>query len=173
MVLLSSSFIAIAGDQEAATITATDIVPCKGLKPFNDVFDLLDQFYQNRDSDCLFNMPVEELEKIWDTIILTEERAKPKVYYPLSEAEFYNKPYQSEKDSFYIEKPNKWSFFIKVTKEYWEKYGTLYSQKDERLEHMKSDWSSSNSNRFRPPPLYNSYIHFDNVGAEFMIRKVR
>ena len=48
-------------------------------------------------------MPLEELEEVWGIKILDEKRAKPHNYYPLSETDFGNKPYKSEKDAFYIE----------------------------------------------------------------------
>lgn len=110
-------------------------VPCRGLKPFNNVDELLYQFYINLDSDCLFTMPVAELEKIWDTEILDEERAWPKNFYPLGNTVFSNKPYKSEKDAFYIlknpenrdkDEKKAHNFFLRPTNEYLEKYGELF-----------------------------------------------
>lgn len=43
--------------------------PCRGLKPYKDIEDLLYQIYINLDSDCLFVMPIQELDEIWDTDI--------------------------------------------------------------------------------------------------------
>ena len=114
---------------------------CKGLQPFNNLNELLYQLYINLDSDCLFEMPVEELEKAWGIKILDEERFKPKNYYPYSETEFYFKPFKSEKDAFYVEKtelkfdninqrlisPFK-IITLKPTKEYYEKRGPLFPE---------------------------------------------
>ena len=123
----------VAANPEAPT------VPCKGLKPYNNLDELLYQFYINLESDCLFTMPLEELEKIWGVKILTEERFKPQNYYPLAETDFYFKPYKSEKDAFYIElaqhevvtmphyiKLNATIFKIKITQEYLKMHGTLF-----------------------------------------------
>ncbi|MDR2945795.1 MAG: hypothetical protein LBV79_03510 [Candidatus Adiutrix sp.] len=93
--------LARAAGEEAASAAQT--APCKGLKPYNNIDELLYQFYINLDSECIFEMPLEELEKIWGVKILDSERAKPHNYYPLSETDFGNKPYRSEKDAFYIE----------------------------------------------------------------------
>lgn len=46
---------------EAKTTTE----PCQNLGKVNDIDDLLFQFYSNIDNQCLFEMPTEELEKIW------------------------------------------------------------------------------------------------------------
>ena len=58
----------VVADPKAAT------APCKGLKPYNNLDELLYQFYINLDSDCLFKMPVAELEKTWDIKILSRDR---------------------------------------------------------------------------------------------------
>ena len=125
--------VADAGDISAAT--------CKGLKPYNDIDELLYQFYINLDSDCLFTMSTAELEEIWGIKILDEERFKPQNYYPLAETDFYFKPYKSEKDAFYIERTQcikgnsacrEYSttiFKVRPTKEYFKMYGTLFSDK--------------------------------------------
>ena len=109
--------------------------PCKGLKPYNNLDELLYQFYINLDSECLFEMPLEDLEKIWDTKIFSYDRLREGVYLPYDRLEeirkipgFYNKPYKTEKDAFYIEHSN-WihvAFSIVITKEYYEKYATLF-----------------------------------------------
>jgi hypothetical protein len=114
----------------SSSASAAEDHPCKGLKPFSNLEELLYQFYIN-DNECLFTMPVNELEKIWDIKILSEERRKPKNYYPLSEIEFYNKPYKSERDAFYIEmdtnkKAGQEFFLILITRAYYEKHGTLF-----------------------------------------------
>jgi hypothetical protein len=112
-----------AAEEEA--ISAAQAAPCKGLKPYNNLDELLYQFYINLDSDCLFMMSTTELEKIWGITILDDERFKPINYYPLSETEFYFKPYKSEKDAFYVEsiQPNDYThiFRLRATKEYLEK----------------------------------------------------
>lgn len=129
------AFCAIPSDAFAEGDASDDrAAPCKGLKPFKNLDELLYQFGINLDSDCLFEMPVEELEKIWDIKILSKERRKPKNYYPLSETEFYNKPYKSERDAFYVEMdpnsaPGKNIFLIRITRDYQEKHGALYAGK--------------------------------------------
>ena len=107
---------------------------CRGLGPFNNLDELLYQFYINLDSDCLFYMPVGELEKIWGIKILSEERAKYGAEYSKvrDSADFYFKPYESEKDSFYLEvwpnryDPTKNVFSIQITREYYERTRTLF-----------------------------------------------
>ena len=110
----------------------SEVIPCKGLKPYNNIDELITQFYLNIHSNCLSEKSVDELEKIWETKILDEERRKPKNYYPLSETEFYNKPYKTEKDAFYIEispeqKGDRRVFLLKATKEYFEKRGAPFN----------------------------------------------
>ena len=64
------------------TVEAEENVPhkgetiCKELKPFNNLDELLYQFYVNLVSDCLFDMPVEELQTIWHIQIFARERAQ-------------------------------------------------------------------------------------------------
>ena len=112
------------------SIPEPESTPCKELKPFNDLDELLYQFYVNLDSDCLFEMPVEELEKIWDIKIFASERAQETGQFRESE-EFANKPYKNEKDAFYIRmSQGKWTkkndFYIDITNEYFEKNATLF-----------------------------------------------
>ena len=132
------------------TISDTEASLCKGLKPFKNLDELLYQFYINLDSDCLFEMPVAELEKVWEIKILSEERVR-KLYekwetkpysdekanlsrarFQLSESyDFKNKPYKSEKDAFFVEKgrtniTDLNYFLIQITKEYNEIYATLF-----------------------------------------------
>lgn len=130
---------AVAEDVSQA-VSVVDAFPCENLKPFNNLNELLNQFYTNLDSDCLFEMSTAELERVWNIKILDEERAKPKNFYPLSETEFYQKPYKTEKDAFYIERSwvkveetlrNKQHFInkftLKPTKKYMEKYGGFFT----------------------------------------------
>ena len=128
--------------EEADSATSSEAsAPCKGLKPYNNLDELLYQFYINLDSDCLFSLPVAELEKIWDNKILSSERAESKQYSKLRmSSEFEYKPYESEKDAFYVEiiqgrvaprngfYPH--TFEIKITKEYLEKYGSLFPDRN-------------------------------------------
>ena len=118
----------VAANPEAAT------VPCKGLKPYNNLDELLYQFYINLESDCLFKMPLEELEKIWGIRIHDTNRSRrdPEYLKRLREEGymFDSKPYKSEKDAFYLKayidnEGNIIELFIKTTKEYRDKYGTL------------------------------------------------
>ena len=119
---------------QAEGVVATDskeaISPCKGLKPFNNIDELLYQFYINLDDDCLFNMPVEELEQIWDTKILSYDRRKKgeTITQMRANPAFYDKLYESEKDTFYLERDTFGliSFRIFITKEYYEKHATLF-----------------------------------------------
>ena len=105
---------------------------CKDLKPYKNIDELLYQFYVNIDSDCLFEMPVAELEKIWDTKILSEERVGSNDRYSLRmSSDFKNKPYRSEKDAFFIEierstYDNDKFFRVIITEEYYRKYATLF-----------------------------------------------
>ncbi|MDR2947148.1 MAG: hypothetical protein LBV79_10450 [Candidatus Adiutrix sp.] len=124
-----------AAEEEA--ISAAQAAPCKGLKPYNNIDELLYQFYINLDSDCLFEMSTAELEEAWGIKILDEERFKPINYYPLSETEFYYKPYKSEKDAFYVEitssESNQYgakTFTIRATEDYFEKYGTFFPDEE-------------------------------------------
>jgi len=149
----------MAAEKSVTAAPEAKTAPCKGLKPYNNLDELLYQFYINLDSDCLFEMPVGDLEKIWGITILTEERAKPKAYYPLSETEFYNKPYKSEKDAFYVEivplvKVNPYEkkdpsyharvFLIKISKAYLDKFGTLDPGDDDPLRVLKPGRPASN-----------------------------
>lgn len=43
---------------------------CQNLGKVKDIDDLLFQFYSNIDSQCLFEMPTEELEKVWGIRVL-------------------------------------------------------------------------------------------------------
>ena len=109
-------------------------VPCKGLKPYNNLDELLYQFYINLESDCLFEMPVEELEKVWGIKILSDKRVQGEAHYKLRmSADFKNKPYKSEKDAFFVavqrpfrSKSDENVFYLIITKEYYEKHATLF-----------------------------------------------
>ena len=120
---------AVSADAQAEEPSVKVIAPpCKDLKPFNNVDELLYQFYINLDSDCLFVMPKEELEEIWGIKILLfnpgeKNREKINEYYKLrGSADFYNKPYETERDSFYLEitpdLENLNSFTIHITNQY-------------------------------------------------------
>ena len=106
---------------------------CLGLKPYNNLGDLLYQVYINLDNNCLFTMPVAELEKAWDTKILSAERLKPGQFlYQLGDSsDFSRKPYKSERDAFYLEREvdkinDTVQLSIIITKEYLKKHGTLF-----------------------------------------------
>ena len=157
--LLPCSMRAIAvAEENVAVVSDESTVPCKGLKPYNNLDELLYQLYINLDSDCLFNMSVVELEKVWGIKILDEERFKPKNYYPLSETEFYYKPYKTEKDAFYVEAAHdensgslRW-IGIKITEEYIEKYGTLFP--DEKLPKWLPEPNRYNYTGKSPPCIF-------------------
>ena len=117
--------------EEAVSATSSEAgALCKGLKPYNNLDELLYQFYINLDDDCLFNMPVEELEKIWDTNILSYDRRKKGETITQMRANpvFLDKLYESEKDAFYLEHDTfgPISFHVFITKEYYEKHATLF-----------------------------------------------
>ena len=123
----------VTANPEAVTNT------CKGLKPYNNLDELLYQFYINLDSDCLYEMPEEELEKIWDTKILSNKRVKRgegSLNFLRTTSDFQNKPYNAEKDAFYIEIKSSRivgnshlnQFDIIVTTEYFEKHATLFPE---------------------------------------------
>jgi len=79
--------------------------PCRGLRPYKDIEDLLYQFYINLDSDCLFTMSLKELEEIWDTEIWgSEVGSKQKKTLSREEYQaFVSKPCKTDRDAFVIE----------------------------------------------------------------------
>lgn len=121
-----------AGENDLEVKTAL----CKGLKPYNNLDEFLDQFSDQAVSDCLFAMSAAELEELWGIKILAGERRHPKNYYALSQTDFYYKPYRSERDAFFVEIPIKINeqdenrFIVRITNEYYEKYRSLYTDKD-------------------------------------------
>ena len=148
-----------------------NVAPCKDLKPYKNLDELLHQLYIGLQTDCFFEMSTAELEEAWDIKILDEERAKPKNYYPLSETEFFNKPYKTEKDAFYVQrtrtsKGNSQTliFLLSPTREYLEKHGALFPE--EKCSKMLSEGEVSdvylyicqNENRIRR-------IEIDNSGS--------
>ena len=93
---------------------------------------MLYQFYSNLDSDCLFTMPLADLEEAWGIKLLSRERLQSgQLLFELREnAEFESKPYQSEIDAFYVE-AGQWEgttrrFTIYITKAYFERFATLF-----------------------------------------------
>ena len=108
--------------------------PCKDLKPFNNIDELLYQFYINLESDCLFEMSVDELEKVWDIKILAKERLEPgqTLLQLWNSSDFRGKPYKSEKDAFFVEVSHRYKtpylneFRIIITNEYYDDYITLF-----------------------------------------------
>lgn len=112
--------------------SASEKPPCRGLKPINNLDELLYQIYINLDSDCLYDMSASELEKIWDIKILSSERAEGYAKAELrGSSEFREKPYGSEKDAFFVEIDHSSAgpaniFEIKITTEYGKKYGSLF-----------------------------------------------
>ena len=141
LLLCFISATAYAEDHAPAAVTK-ETAPCKGLKPFNNIDELLYQFYINMESDCLFEMPVEELEKVWGINILyrkgglsIEESIKEsKERRELEKGpDFRGKPYLSAKDAFYVrvsrnhkDKKKVTSFFMEMTLYYDEHYGSLF-----------------------------------------------
>ncbi|MDR2945561.1 MAG: hypothetical protein LBV79_02280 [Candidatus Adiutrix sp.] len=165
---------ASAAGEDAAS--AAPAMPCKGLKPYNNIDELLFQIHANLDSDCLFTMPVEELEKIWDTKIASYEvedssAIKMAASFGFDREELINyettrklsapldaKPYNAERDAFYIvaaksDELYTVSFYIKMTREYAKKNGTLFPD--------------SNSPQGLPDPIMTCYAtkHWDSFGS--------
>lgn len=106
---------------------------CKDLKPVKNLDDLLYQFYVNLDSDCLFNMSTARLEKLWGIKILDRGRVRPSEFSKLFvSTDFANKPYNSEKDAFFVERINRGSssvmFRIIITSAYSNKHLTLFPE---------------------------------------------
>jgi hypothetical protein len=111
-------------------------VMCKDLKPFNNLDELLYQFYINLNSECLFKMSAAELEKIWGIKIFSDERPeKGQARYQLRMgSDFKNKPYKSEIDAFFVvmsrsrrnRDANVNEFLIEISETYYDKYGTLF-----------------------------------------------
>ena len=117
------------------TFTALALIepPCRGLKPFNNLEELLYQVYINLDSECLLKMPVAELEEKWGIKILSDERLKPgQMSFQLRDSfDFAGKPCVSEKDAFFVEKKvdeeqGISELVISITDAYREKHGTLF-----------------------------------------------
>ena len=131
---LSRVMLVIIASLICSFLLATGLKPdvCIGLRPYNNLDELLYQIYINLGSDCLFTMPVSQLEQIWDTKILSlEETTSGKYFQIWSGSDFYKKPYKSEKDAFFVEKRanekfNRTDFHIIITDDYLKKYGTLF-----------------------------------------------
>ena len=107
------------------------VVMCRELKPVNNLDELLYQFYVNLDSDCLFQIPTAQLERIWDIKILDRDRLKPgqSLLQLLETPDYSKKPYSSEKDAFYVERINRGDsimFRIAITNAYSKKHVTLF-----------------------------------------------
>ena len=135
LLVVTLLFCVVPAVAEEAVSTTPDVksAPCKDLKPFKNIDELLYQLYINLDSDCLFTMPVAELEKIWGIKILSTETLKPGQNYNdiRNSAVFRGKPYESEKDAFYVEIPRHniskaSSIRISMTEEYRKRYGSLF-----------------------------------------------
>jgi len=105
---------------------------CRELKPVNNLDELLYQFYVNLDSDCLFQIPTAKLERIWDIKILDERRLKPgqSSLQLWNSSDFRKKPYESEKDAFFVELGYRdgvrYKFRIIMTDAYSDKHATLF-----------------------------------------------
>ena len=107
---------------------------CTDLKKVNNLDELLYQFYVNLDSDCLFTMPLAELEKAWGIKIFSDERYKTgrESYELRMGPEFDGKPYRSETDAFYVEAIRRdgktVELLIKITEYYYKTYATLFPE---------------------------------------------
>ena len=107
---------------------------CADLKKINNLDEMLYQFYVNLDSDCLFTMPLAELEEAWGIKILSQERLQPgqKFFELWESADFSGKPYHSEADAFFIVASrieNKTEYFrIYITEAYDEAHATLFPE---------------------------------------------
>ncbi|MDL2260249.1 hypothetical protein LJB99_05180 [Deltaproteobacteria bacterium OttesenSCG-928-K17] len=181
---LGPASVAALAEEGSADAAASKTVPCKGLKPYNNIDELLYQFYINMESDCLFEKSVAELEEIWEIRILDEERAKPKNFYHLSETEFFKKRHITDKDAFYVvrtQAENKNSdgvvisyrneFSLKPTKEYLEKHGPLFS--DEKLPKLLPAAEEKNhklGRYHRQSSDHTQAIGIDNEGEVYISR---
>lgn len=92
---------------------------CKNLSKVNDIDELLFQFYTHIDNQCLFEMPVEELEKAWGIPVFEYDSEKWKVIgKDVSQL-------TTEGDGFYVIKQllknNVSVFYIKLTNRYKKK----------------------------------------------------
>jgi len=107
---------------------------CTDLKKVNNLDELLYQFYVNLDSDCLFTMPISELEEIWGFKILSDERYKTgrESYEARMGPEFDGKPYHSEADAFYVKASRRDGktdrFYVLITEEYYQTHATLFPE---------------------------------------------
>jgi hypothetical protein len=119
----------VAADNETGqTITEDKKIPCRGLKPFNDIDELLYQFYINLDSDCLFKMPLEELEAIWQINIVSNAKRDPEYLKKIKERSDVKKEYN---EAFYVaayhdKDGDLTEFRISITESYLNLYGTLF-----------------------------------------------
>lgn len=157
---------------------------CKGLQKVNNLDEMLYQFYINLDSDCLFEMPLLELEAIWGIKIDFYQRFETReqmIYERRSGPDFYAKPYRSEADAFVIKatlsKNKTTRFRLVMTQEYNQAHATLFPEGNfpkllpEPLILYGVEWSHYPSlpyNRPRPKNTgqYNSHASYDWVSAD-------
>lgn len=100
--------------------------PCKNLGKVHNIDDWLYQVYSNIDSQCLFEMPVSELEKIWGLPVIDWTAS---VSADLEEVRFaQNRARMDKAETFYIFKQmdggdglGKISFQIVASDKYYEK----------------------------------------------------
>jgi len=141
--------------------------PCQGLKPFNNLDELLYQLYINLGRNCLFQMSTEELEKSWDIKIL--DRSRKLTGQSRASSDFYNKPYKSEKDSFYVEisrHPANFRatlIYINITKEFKNKHFSLFPiGTSPKLLPKPQEFYSMLNNGYNP--TYKSTVEDDRPG---------
>lgn len=134
---------------------------CTGLKKVNNVDELLYQMYINLDSDCLFTMPLEELEEIWGFKILSRGCLQPgrSSLELWNSTDFKGKPYYSEADAFFVEahcKNNRtMQFVIVITEAYFEAHATLFPEGNyPRLLHEPIE-------KLRTPPIHYDVLRSD------------
>ena len=105
---------------------------CRNLQRVNNLDEMLYQFYSNLDSDCLFTMPLADLEEAWGIKILSLERLQPgqELFELANSIDFEGKPYHSEIDAFYVQafsSGNKTvGFSIFITTSYDQAHSTLF-----------------------------------------------
>ena len=133
---------------------------CADLKKVNNLDEMLYQFYVNLDSDCLFTMPLAELEKAWGIKIMSRDRLQTnqKLFELRSSADFRGKPYHSEADAFFVEAYRKDSitltFTIYMTKAYDKAHATLFPEGNyPRLLPEPIKKINRNPPSYRPLPL--------------------
>ncbi len=99
---------------------------CKNLHKVTDIDDLLKQMYDNIDSHCLFEMDIDDLEKVWGIKIFSDQKG-------IRDEEY--KQYKKQANAFYLLKVDYRkrgnSFTVRFTDKFsndYKKKGSVWSQ---------------------------------------------